>query len=369
MSFKNPIAPLLGAFTPQQPDPYQSLLGDYYDPKRAALSWLGGNLAGVGMGLASGKPGAWAMGGIQGGQQGIDDYQRQAVAASALDMRKKEYDYQQQQREQEAATQKAEADAQAAWLANPDDKNLFAKAYPKQYAQQYAQSLFPDQNGGGSSNWGMQVVPLREKTSGKLVAGQFNSSQGGLFINGQPANPTQYEYDPGGLAQDKSSGAAIGKTQGGAIADLPGATRQAEITTAKITELENDKTLDAALGWTSYLPDAAVNSNVIAVRGKVDELMGGAFLEARTMLKGGGQITDYEGMRAERAYARMERAMQAGDPKVFREALADFRQAVDDGVSKLRATATGGAPTVPPPPNSSVEEWELGPDGKPRRKQ
>ena len=364
----NFIQSLLGTNN-QQPDPYQSLLGGYYSPQQARMAWLGGTLQGVGAGLASGRPGAWAQGAALGGGEGLDNYRQRAVAASALDMRKKEYDYQQQQREQEAATQKAEADAQAAWLANPDDKNLFAKAYPKQYAQQYAQSLFPDQNGGGSSNWGMQVVPLREKTSGKLVAGQFNSSQGGLFINGQPADPTQYEYDPGGLAQDKSSGAAIGKTQGGAIADLPGATRQAEITTAKITELENDKTLDAALGWTSYLPDAAVNSNVIAVRGKVDELMGGAFLEARTMLKGGGQITDYEGMRAERAYARMERAMQAGDPKVFREALADFRQAVDDGVSKLRATATGGAPTVPPPPNSSVEEWELGPDGKPRRKQ
>jgi flagellar protein FlgJ len=77
------------------------------------------------------------------------------------------------------------------------------------------------------------------------------------------------------------------------------------------------------------------------------------------MLKGGGQITDYEGMRAERAYARMERAMQAGDPKVFREALADFRQAVDDGVSKLRATATGGAPAAPAAPAGGGTQQRL----------
>ena len=97
MAFRNPIAPLLGAFTPQQPDPYQSLLGDYYDPKREALSWLGGNLAGVGMGLASGKPGAWATGGIQGGQDAIEDYRRQALAGYGLQQRKDQQDYQKQQ--------------------------------------------------------------------------------------------------------------------------------------------------------------------------------------------------------------------------------------------------------------------------------
>ena len=158
MAFRNPIAPLLGAFTPQQPDPYQSLLGDYYDPKREALSWLGGNLAGVGMGLASGKPGAWATGGIQGGQDAIEDYRRQALAGYGLQQRKQEYDYQQQQRQEEAAARKAQEDAQAAWFANPDDKNLFAKAYPTQYASQYAQTLFPGQEEPKRYNVGGALV-------------------------------------------------------------------------------------------------------------------------------------------------------------------------------------------------------------------
>ena len=166
MAYSNPFQSLLGAFTPQQQDPYQSLLGDYYDPKRAALSWLGGNLAGVGMGLASGKPGAWATGGIQGGQQGIDDYQRQAMAGYAMNQRKQEYDYQQQQRQEEAAARQAEEEAQAAWLANPSDKNLFAKAYPKQYAQQYAQTLFPGQAEGFTLGPGQ----VRYGAGGQLIA-------------------------------------------------------------------------------------------------------------------------------------------------------------------------------------------------------
>jgi hypothetical protein len=357
MEFRNPIPGLLG-MNNQQPDPYQSLLGGYYTPQQAKMAWLGGSLQGLGAGLASGKSGAWAQGLALGGGEGLDNYRQRAVAASALDMRKQDQDWQMQERQRQSNEQQAQAEARDAWLANPDDEGLFAQAYPTQYATQKAKSLFPDQQ-GGSSSWGMSVVPVRNKRTGELAAGQFNQGSGGIFVNGQPADPSEWSFDPGQLSQEKASGTAIGKTQGGAIADLPGATRQAEITTAKITELESDPTLDAALGWTSYLPDAAVNSNVIAVRGKVDELMGGAFLEARTMLKGGGQITDYEGMRAERAYARMERAMQAGDPKVFRESLADFRQAVADGVSKLRATATGGAPAAPASPAGGGTQQRL----------
>lgn len=146
MAYSNPFKSLLGAFTPQQPDPYQSLLGDYYDPKREALSWLGGNLAGVGMGLASGKPGAWATGGIAGGQDAIEDYRQRAVAASALDMRKKEYDYQQQQREEEAAARQAEEDAQAAAISGlPPEMQSMAKAFPSAVIPSYVkQKYFPD---------------------------------------------------------------------------------------------------------------------------------------------------------------------------------------------------------------------------------
>ena len=166
------------------------------------------------------------------------------------------------------------------------------------------------------------------------------SKSGGLFFNGQPVDGVDVRpMSPSDVNMNKETGKMEGRAVGEARGDLPGAEKQAQITIEKVTELETDPNLDAALGWTSYLPDAAVNSNVIDVRSKVDELMGGAFLEARTVLKGGGQITDFESSRAERAYARMERAIQAGDPKVFRSALADFREAINDGVAKLRVSA------------------------------
>lgn len=164
MAFTNPFPSLLG-MNNQEPDPYQSLLGGYYTPKQAKMAWLGGTLQGIGAGLASGKSGAWAQGAALGGGEGLDNYRQRAVAASALDMRKQEYDYQQQQRQEEAAARKAQEDAQGAWLANPDDKNLFAKAYPTQYASQYAQTLFPGHEEPKRYNVGGALVD----TNGRVV--------------------------------------------------------------------------------------------------------------------------------------------------------------------------------------------------------
>lgn len=142
MQFTNPFPSLLGMGS-NQPDPYQSLLGEYYDPRQARMAWLGGTLQGLGAGLASGKSGVWAEGLALGGGEGLDNYRQRAVAGYALKQRKDEQDYQKQERDRKAAEEQAQKDAQAAWLANPEDKTLFAKAYPAQYASQYAQTLFP----------------------------------------------------------------------------------------------------------------------------------------------------------------------------------------------------------------------------------
>ncbi len=130
----------------QQPDPYQSLLGGYYTPQQAKMAWLGGSLQGLGAGLASGKSGAWAQGLALGGGEGLDNYRQRAVAASALDMRKKEYDYQQQQREEEAAARQAEEDAQAAAIAGlPPEMQSMAKAFPSAVIPSYVKNkYFPD---------------------------------------------------------------------------------------------------------------------------------------------------------------------------------------------------------------------------------
>lgn len=69
---------LLGMFE-QQPNAFQTLLGEHYNPKTSRMKWLGGSLQGLGAGLASGQPGAWAQGLAMGGGQALDEYQKEAL--------------------------------------------------------------------------------------------------------------------------------------------------------------------------------------------------------------------------------------------------------------------------------------------------
>ncbi len=72
------------------------------------------------------------------------------------------------------------------------------------------------------------------------------------------------------------------------------------------------------------------------------------FLAARELLKGAGQVTDFEGRKAEAAMARLSRAQ--GD-KEFKAALKDLRDAITEGVKKMEEAGLleGADPSSPPP--------------------
>ncbi len=148
-----------------------------------------------------------------------------------------------------------------------------------------------------------------------------------------------------------ASAGAEGKAAGEAKAALPGARAMATELDRQINSLSEDPYLDRMVGpMDSRLPNWSASS--ARVQSKLDQLGGGAFLQARDMLKGGGAITDFESKRAEAAFARLNTAQNEGD---FREALEDFRYWVQAGVTKLEersgagqggAGAPSGGPTV-----------------------
>lgn len=70
------------------------------------------------------------------------------------------------------------------------------------------------------------------------------------------------------------------------------------------------------LGLGALLPQAQV------ARGVLDKIKGGVFLNAFESLKGGGQITELEGKKAEEAGARL---LTTQNPEDFRAALAELR--------------------------------------------
>lgn len=251
---------------------------------------------------------------------------RQAMAAQQM---MQEAEENRLKREQEAQ-KKQEMET---WINSlPPEQQGLARLFPEKIGGALVSEQFPDQ-GSGVKSYAPIPVDMGNGQVGYVIPREDGSvrplelSDGAQFIS---------PYDN---AYQKRLGTEEGKAVGEARGDLPGAIKQAEMTKMKIDNLVADPNLESAIGWTSYLPDAVVPNGVINVRARIDELMGSAFLEARQLLKGGGQITDFEGQRAEKAYTRMERAIRSSNVQDFKDALADFRQAVEDGVSKLQQTA------------------------------
>ncbi len=122
-----------------------------------------------------------------------------------------------------------------------------------------------------------------------------------------------------------------GQSAGEASAALAGARQRANQIIAQVDAVLNDPNLDGAVGsFQGRLPSFRQDS--IDFDKKLEQLSGQAFLEARQMLKGGGAITDFESQRAEAAIARLSTAQSE---EQFRQALVEFKQAVQSGVQKL----------------------------------
>lgn len=140
----------------------------------------------------------------------------------------------------------------------------------------------------------------------------------------------------------KASDTAQGKAQGEAASSLPGDIQAAEQTVGQIDELLSNPGLDSIVGPADqYRSGWNLGDSGRDALARLNQLKGRAFLQAYSMLKGGGQITEVEGAKAEAAMARMDRAQGESE---FRKALEDFRDAVQSGVQKLREKAgQGGA--------------------------
>jgi hypothetical protein len=149
----------------------------------------------------------------------------------------------------------------------------------------------------------------------------------------EPGTPQYQEFmatrGAGAVAEARAAGAQRGE----AIAGAPAKAEMANMIEGQINDLLADPYLPEMLGpMASRLPN--VSGDAARVQAKMDQLTGGAFLQARQLLKGGGGITDFESKKAEGAFIRMNAAQNEAD---FRAAMEDFRSAVRSGLPKLDA--------------------------------
>jgi hypothetical protein len=99
---------------------------------------------------------------------------------------------------------------------------------------------------------------------------------------------------------------------------------------ARIDALINDPNLEDALGFEGIVRGFASNigldANVARVNEMIKQVRGEVFLEGFEKLKGAGQITELEGLKAEQAYARLGQMQSYGD---YVNSLKELRFYVD----------------------------------------
>jgi hypothetical protein len=151
----------------------------------------------------------------------------------------------------------------------------------------------------------------------------------------------------------------VGQARGTAQAALAnGADIDAEETKKKIDQFINSKGFNEVFGQIDqYRPKWSHSDAGSDALARYEQLTGVAFLSAYSMLKGGGAITDIEGQKAGAAMARLNRAQSEAEAK---QALIDFKEAVDTGLRKLKRAANGGEE---PTATSTPKRIRLNADG------
>jgi hypothetical protein len=193
---------------------------------------------------------------------------------------------------------------------------------------------------GGNAEVALQPTWMQDG-QGNWVLGQL-SKDGSIVQTKLPEG--MRAANPGAVAGDRTTGTVDAKTAGAARAALPGAEISYSNTQKAIAELRGNA---AGMNeWFGQIGPRGVYINPGSEMGKfwaaAEPTNNQAFMQAREALKGGGQITDFEGRKAEDAFSRMRASLEKGDQEQYLRALADFEDAVAQGYAKLRETAQGG---------------------------
>lgn len=148
----------------------------------------------------------------------------------------------------------------------------------------------------------------------------------------------------GGAAEaEKAAGTVVGKDRGesmvSARTDIGKARRGIDL----INSIINDENLPNILGrFQGNLPAAAFGDQGRDLLARVEQLQGQVFMAAYQDLRGGGQITEVEGAKAEAALANLNRLQS---PEQYRENLRVLRGVMEAAMDRAQKVLDEPAPT------------------------
>ena len=160
-----------------------------------------------------------------------------------------------------------------------------------------------------------------------------------------PADVIKNEADRAAAAAEAR---VAGETRGTKIAEAPKTIAEAEQTIRLIDSALKHPGLAGATGVSGLLNPVMVRGDRKDFLVLVDQLRGGAFLQAYQSLKGGGQITEVEGKKAEQAQARLDTAQS---DEAYITALNEMRKLLLERKAKAEALIPGSIV-----PNSSPSQ-------------
>ncbi len=124
------------------------------------------------------------------------------------------------------------------------------------------------------------------------------------------------------------------KTRSQARDALPTATFQINTYSDLIDEVISDPVLASVVGFLEGRKDTGFTAKESAILSKLEQLQGGAFLDAFQSLKGGGPITDTEGQAATKAKTRiLVRTVPLDD---YKNSLRDLQSSFNNGLKILQ---------------------------------
>ena len=188
---------------------------------------------------------------------------------------------------------------------------------------------------GGAVSGVMKDITLRADMERKRQAAVARQQMMGSLMGGGLSREAIINAMAQGLIDGPTGTAMLGEEERkkGVQQEVAGK----EMMIGQIDALLFDPALSSALGIEGFLrrplSELGLDEDAARVRGRIDQIKGGAFLQAFESLKGGGQITELEGQKAEQAQSRLNTAQSEED---FREALQEYKFYIDQGVRRLR---------------------------------
>lgn len=181
---------------------------------------------------------------------------------------------------------------------------------------------------------GEQFRPVTPEEAARYgsSAGQVDTKTGRFYPINPPTGMTIEQTPDGGFkfVQGTTTAATKAAQQRSNLdADIDAAQRNLDL----IKDIIEDKSLGEVTGmvWGRLPARTQSQYNLMA---KMDQLGGTAFLQAFQNLKGGGQITEREGEKAQAAIARLQRTQDLG---AYKQALKEFSEIIAAGIERTKA--------------------------------